>query len=821
MKKLLSLILALFLLIQLNTNMAYAQIGDQVPLDPTLVPQFVDPLAHFSGLRVDIKAGGNLVIKTVPNQQVAVSTGTVLENGVVGTDPGAGVGNYWVYQVSKDGGTTFTPPLWPSFTIEASVGNPVYVEYINDLWGQTYADVNLVADQSIHWAMMMMPTGDPLTDPYTGDVPIVPHLHGGEVPSESDGGPDAWWTPGMDMVGPAWGIDGTDQYYYYPGEQEAATIWYHDHLLGATRLNVYAGLAGFYFLRGPDEEDDHLPGWSGDDLVQEVAPAGTSGVFNPNPYLPEIEIAIQDRMFDTYGELYFPNDPPNPFVHPFWTPEFFGDIITVNGRTWPYLSVAPRKYRFHFLDGSNARFYQLWLQDLNTGAKGPVIYQVGTDGGLLETPAAINPKLGKKLFMGPGERADVVIDFARATPGQVWTLMNSANAPYPDGDAVEPSTTGRIMQFVVNGNMISAKNHSRPGKDRSKLPTTLRPDNPMVELTDFQGNANVEPAVVRQLTLNEHQGEGGPLEVLVNNTKWTGTVDEVPIPGFVSDGHGNYLSELPVEGTTEIWQIINTTMDAHPMHLHLTQFQLISRQPFDMDAWLAVYNSEFEGGEYIPAGGPPNDYFTPNSDGAVGGNPAVDSYLMGSPNYPQNYEQGWKDVVKMFPGEVSTIIVRFAPQSKPLDADPEDLVYGFDPSLGPGYVWHCHIVDHEDNEMMRPYMVQASPARSTIMSPGKGGVANNTNPVKSASAFDYTLGQNYPNPVTTATEIQFTTPVSGNVQLNLFNTSGDLVQTVLNAQVSEGTHIARIEGENLTSGIYYYQLKAGQFSEVKKMLVVK
>ena len=180
-------------------------------------------------------------------------------------------------------------------------------------------------------------------------------IHGAEVPSESDGGPYAWFTPGYAVTGQTWGIDGTDQYYSYPNTQEAATLWFHDHLMGATRLNVYAGLAGFYFLRGPDEENDHLPGWSGDDLVKEIAPTGASGVFNPGPYLPEIEIAIQDRMFNTMGGLWWPVDPPNPSIHPFWTPEFFGDVMTVNGKSWPFLSVAPRKYRFRMLDGCNAR----------------------------------------------------------------------------------------------------------------------------------------------------------------------------------------------------------------------------------------------------------------------------------------------------------------------------------------------------------------------------------------------------------------------------------------------------------------------------------
>src|SRR5450759_689499 len=369
---------------------------------------------------------------------------------------------------------------------------------------------------------------------YTGPIPVSPHLHGGEVPSESDGGPEAWFTPGYALKGASW-LNGVDQYYIYPNTQEEATLWYHDHSLGVTRLNVYAGLAGFYFLKGPDEENAHLPGWSGDDPVQEVVPVGKTGVFNPAPYLPEIEIAFQDRMFDVNGQLEFPNLPTNPMVHPFWTPEFIGDVITVNGKTWPYLSVAPRKYRFRLLNGSNARFYQIWLQDIVTGVMGPQIVQIGTDGGLLDNPV---PIVGK-LLLAPGERADVIIDFTASAPGQVWTIRNSARVPFPAGAPTTGSTTGRLMQFVVNGKMVSSGNPFLAGTDKSFLPATLR-TTPLVKLTNFAGLTNVIPTVKRQLTLNEVMGMGGPLEILVNNSKWIAPI-----------------TENPFEGSTEIWQIIN------------------------------------------------------------------------------------------------------------------------------------------------------------------------------------------------------------------------------------------------------------------------
>ncbi len=584
--RILTLVFSFFLI---NPADSYGQLLGQIPLNPKNIPQFVDPLPHFAGQR--IQASGTMVIKYEPIDQIAVSTGTVLATGTVGTTPGAGLAHLWGYSVSN--GTESRPAYWPAFTIEAQQGSPVNVTYENKLDGETYASVNLIADQTLHWAA---PGGMDMMNmtPYTGPVPVVPHLHGGEVASESDGGPDAWFTPGYSIKGPSWGVDGTDEYYHYPNLQEAATLWWHDHALGATRLNVYAGLAGFYFLKGDDEENAHLPGWSGDDLVQEMAPPGKTGTFNPNPYLPEIEVVFQDRMFDNTGGLYYPNLPPNPMDHPFWTPEFVGDVITVNGKTWPYLSVAPRKYRFRLLNGSNARFYEIWLQDLVSGAMGPQIVQIGTDGGLLDTPV---PIVGK-LLLSPGERADVVIDFSASAPGQVWTLKNSGNTPYPKGGPPKGATLGRIMQFVVNGTMVSGVNPTLPGTDKSSIQLPLRLK-PLVKLADFVAGTPAPGIVVdkkRQLTLNEVMGMGGPLEVLVNNTKWDGNGMETP-------GLGE--TELPVEGTTELWQIINLTADAHPIHLHLVQFQIVSRQKFNVSNYNKAYNAAFVGGAFQPAIGPP------------------------------------------------------------------------------------------------------------------------------------------------------------------------------------------------------------------------
>jgi FtsP/CotA-like multicopper oxidase with cupredoxin domain len=797
----------------------YSQLPGQLPLSPKSIPQFVDPLPHFAGNRVDA-SGGNLVIRYEPTTQVAVSTGTVLATGTVGLlSPNVGRGRYWGYSVSNDGGNTFTPAHWPAFSIVAKRGTPVNVTYENNLGGETYASVNLIADQTIHWAA---PLGMNMMDmtPYTGPVPVVPHLHGGEVASESDGGPKAWFTPGYAITGGSWGNNGTDQNYYYPNSQEAGTLWWHDHALGATRLNVYAGLAGFYFLKGNDEENDKLPGWSGDDLVQEVAPVGTSGVFNVQPYLPEIEIAFQDRMFDTQGGLYYPNLPTNPMVHPFWTPEFIGDVITVNGKTWPYLSVAPRKYRFRLLNGSNARFYEIQLQGTTVGATLPAIVQVGTDGGLLDAPVPITGS----LLLAPGERADVVIDFTKSKPGQVWTFINSARAPYPKGSPPSGTTTGRLMRFVVNGKMVSAGNPTLAGIDKSSVPASLRAT-PLVKLTNFAGGINVTPAptVKRQLTLNEVMGMGGPLEILVNNSKWVAPI-----------------TENPTEGSTEIWQIINTTADAHPMHLHLVQFQLLSRQPYNVSNYLKAYNAAFPGGlapdgvtyvpgVYMPGFGPPLAYNTANTDGAIGGNPAITPYLSKGIRYANLNERGWKDTFIAYPGEITTFIIRYAPTDIAANAPASQLMFPFNPALGPGYVWHCHIIDHEDNEMMRPYQVMPSPARpvalmakslSSLGTTAAKGSSLTTSEQVSEKINKAVLDQNYPNPFSGETEIRFTLPETTRIQLTLYNSLGQPVKKLLDGVAPAGVNTVRLDAGNLKGGIYYYQLNSEGGPLVKRMLII-
>ena len=796
MKTTIIVTLKLIIILLISINISFSQIpgSNQLPLKASKIPQFKDPLPHFAGKRVDVKSGGDIIIKEVPHRQVVLSTGTLLNNNkdTVGKTPGAGFTKMWGYSISKDKGATWTNPYSPVNTIETQQGYLVRVTYRNDLYGQTYDSLGLIVDQTLNWAAPEV-IGNIKTDPYNGPVPMVVHLHGGEQPSASDGGPNAWFTPGYGLKGPGF-TKGVDSIYYYPNTQQATTLWFHDHAMGVSRLNVYAGLAGQYIIRGNDEEADKLPGWSGDDLVKEKAPAGTSGVFDTVAYLPEIELAIQDRMFDTLGQIFWTVQPPNPDTHPFWTPEFFGNVMTVNGKTWPYLSVAPRKYRFHFLNICNARFLNMWLKDLTNTNTLP-IKQIGTDGALLDSPVTINPASGDKLLLATSERADVVIDFTGLTPGTILTLLNDANAPFPGGDTVIPGYTDRIMQFIVNGEMVSAANSQNAGMDKSNLPINLR-STPLIKLTDFAGKLNIKPVKKRQLTLSEIEGAGGPLISFLNNSR------------FYAIGGNQFgaTTEFPEEGTTELWQIINTTDDAHPIHIHLIQFQLVSRQAYDTGRFKAAYRAAFPGGMVIAGGGPPNPYDSLNADSAVGGNPAISQFLLPPVKPARQNEMGWKDTYVAYPGEVTTFIARFAPTDKPLNASRSELIFNFNPGIGPGYVWHCHILDHEDNEMMRPYSVRPLLVYSAS---GMKGIEG------------YALEQNNPNPLNTETEIHFITPVAGHVNLTLYNIHGAEVQTIINADKPAGNHSVKVSGEKLAAGLYFYTLKAGDFTDTKKLAVVK
>jgi FtsP/CotA-like multicopper oxidase with cupredoxin domain len=683
--------------------------GDQVPLAPSAIPQFVDPLPALP-----IVDGTQPITLTMCEFRTHVlPTGTFA--------PGVAPETWtWGYIVGTECPTT-PQSTYLGPVVVAQRGVPTAMTFVNQLGYVSTSHVLAYknsTDQTLHWAdplnkeanacseERMMNEGQPPAGEcalnYDGPIPAVVHLHGGDVPPEIDGGPDAWFTSdGLYQGHGYYSFPGTGgpasnmAVYRYPNRQEPALIWFHDHTLGATRLNVYAGLAGGYLITDPSD---------------------TSIPANLPPPIPLI---IQDRMFDKDGQLFFPAG--TPFVpnpdHPFWVPEFTGDTVAVNGHVWPYLNVEPRRYRFLIVNGSNARTYELFLGNAVSKALGPALWQIGTDGGFLDYPAKIDPAAPKNqqqhLIIMPGERADLIVDFKGLAPGTTLFLRNIAKTPYPAGDTVNGNTLGRIMQLrVVAGTGVDASYDPAAGG-------ALR--SPMVRLVDPAAGVLAPGIVVqkkRQLTLNEVQGEpssfdgvdydGGPEEILVNNTHWSGKDMNGNIrPDFTpitvgSDTTG--YSELPNEGETEIWEIVNTTADAHPIHLHLVQYQILNRQNFDVRKYMDAY-AEAYGGTIVDGFGPPADYNVPNADGAVGGNPAVGRFLKGPAKPPLASEAGWKDTAIMLPGQVTRIVVRWAPTSLPASTPAAAAFYPFEPDGGHGYVWHCHIVDHEDNEMMRPTSV--------------------------------------------------------------------------------------------------------------------
>lgn len=443
-----------------------------------------------------------------------------------------------------------------------------------------------------------------------------------------------WFTTDPDVSG----ADFAGQPYVYDNTQQAGTIWYHDHAMGITRLNVYAGLAGFYIVHDANEQS----------LV-------ASHFLPAKPY--DIPLAIQDRMFDTNGQLYYPADPlgnTDPALGPVDTapsvhPEFFGDTILVNGKAWPTLTVEPRMYRFRVLDGSQARFYNLSLSN------GLPIYQVGTDDGLL--PAVVKTN---QLLIAPGERADIVIDF-RKMAGKTITLQNlfgddmePTPAPFPSGDPANDfgGSVGQIMQFVVAPKkskapdvvLLATKN---PTKALSASLATKTRDVALFETTDEYGR------LIQELGTPQN-GMATFMDTMTANPALNDPADTVQL---IRNKDGT-------QSVVEIWRIFNTTMDVHPIHLHQVSFQVLSRQ-------------KFASKPKLDANGVPlaSQAFTYGTYGGVLA-PSV------------NEARAWKDTVQTAPGEITTIIAKF--------------------DLPGDYVWHCHILEHEEHDMM--HMLHVLPA---------------------------------------------------------------------------------------------------------------
>jgi FtsP/CotA-like multicopper oxidase with cupredoxin domain len=503
--------------------------------------------------------------------------------------------------------------IYPGPTFVATRGTPITVEVTNGLTAGTHP---------FHDSF------DPTIPFNVDDGSIAVHLHGGETEPASDGNP-------MDMF-----LPGASHVYAYGNSQHGTTLWYHDHAFGNTRLNVMAGLAGFYLLVDPAEEAAIAAANPGAGL-----PAAGS------PYL--IGLAIQDRDFFANGAVDYPTMPDPGSGHMAWVPEYFANTACVNGKATPYLEVEPRRYRFRVLNGSQARFYKL---SLDNGAHFKVL---GSDGGYLAAPVDV-----ASLFIAPGERYDVVIDFTNVAIGTRIVMTNDAPAPFPSGTLFTDSradTVMNVMQFRVT------------------LPYDVLVPNPPLPATLTPIAPGVAPAgtPVRSLFLNEQAVIGGPYNDVVERVMLCNR--EMLYPA----------TEQPQVGATEIWEIANTTGDTHPIHLHLVQFRLLGRQAFKSDPY---WTRAME----VP-------YF-----------PTARPFLTGGPTMmgrtPRPQEAAWKDTVLMHPGEVTRILVRFAPQDA--TAVPGTNSFAFDPTVTPGYVWHCHILEHEENDMMRPLMPQMAYAGS-------------------------------------------------------------------------------------------------------------
>jgi spore coat protein A len=716
-------------------------LAQQVPLAGSAIPQFVDPLPLLS------VAGGPIETIIAGANQVSLSmcefTANVMPSTFVPAAPApAYTGTYvWGYRTGATCPTTAPTYIGPVFVATRGTGNTATeIKYINSLPNTATSLLpfwKISTDQTLHWAdPKPLFTNDvnhcahnivagqapaPPCNQHYGftsgaldnpglPIPTVPHLHGGEVPPELDGGPDSWFTDGT-RIGHAYYSFNNDltsknyAIYKYPNTQEAAPIWFHDHALGATRLNVYAGLAGAYVIQDPNLT-----------LPLGLHPVGMQQQGNGGKLDYIVPLVIQDRMFDTNGQLFFPNLGLNP-EHPFWIPEFVGDTIVVNGKVWPYLNVEARRYRFLLINGSNARTYELSLS-------GKPIWQIATDGGYLDAPVKMT-----KLTLMPGERADIIIDFA-GLAGKQLILSNTGRTPFPKGAPPNGSTVGRIIQFRVGSSTLGqgvADTSYNPALGVALRPAMPRLVNPA---TGTVAN-NVTVAKTRLLTLNEVLGPLGPLEVLVNNTKWDGSPTNsgqcrsgftaVVSPGTSpTPGVTECYSETPNEGSTEVWEIVNLTADAHPIHTHLTQVQLINRQNYNLSKYNKAYAAAFPGGVYTPGVGPPLSYVPASPATVYGGNPNVLPYLQGAVLPPEVNEAGWKDTIIMYPGQVTRIAVRYAPTDTLVENTPNTPgSYPFNPNgkvTGPGphgYVWHCHIIDHEDNEMMRSLQVQPLPAQRT------------------------------------------------------------------------------------------------------------
>ena len=641
--------------------------------DPAIQPKFTEavPNALDPGFIYDTSKG-----------KIKVAVGpTVQQTGLVDTSGNPLSTPLWGYGDKK----FYT---WPGRTFQVQSGQPLEVKWENRLTDLPYLITSLdgesVVDTSLHWAYSLHGYEDFSID--ADGTPIVVHVHGGHSDFHVDGNPEFFFSPGWEIRGPQW----VGKKYVYQNDQPAGNLWYHDHALGITRLNVYAGMAGFYFIR--DDFDTGLPG-------------------NPLdlPAFPyEAAFAIQDRMFKDNGELFYPAFPGDPAYEDFITgegavlppeifpdggptalAEFFGDHMVVNGKIWPTMAVEPRNYRLRLLNGCDSRFLAVqffevpWdAEDFSQAIQQLPFTVVGSDQGLASSPTTVDT-----LLLETGSRYDIVVDFKLVTPGNRVIMKNIGGDEPFGGDIPGPQVFGatdRIMAFDVNQPLDASVPDVSPN---------WKEYGPVVPA----------PKRLRKVALFEGLDEFGRLQPLLgtaepatdylgNPIEWPNTPDYVnagltgPMEGSIA--WHSPTTENPVLGSTEEWELWNATGDAHPAHLHLVHFEILGRQEI---AWDSATNEDDRvldpTGVDTPMPKGDGTYMVKQHvvqhNGLLGDGFKLMNHTPGpAVQKPVEYvENAPKDMVTALPGQITRIKATFDKPGR--------------------YVWHCHILSHEDHEMMR------------------------------------------------------------------------------------------------------------------------
>lgn len=478
----------------------------------------------------------------------------------------------------------------------------------------------------------------------------VVHLHGANTHPDSDG-----WPENLIMVNQS-------ALYTYDNREKSTMFWFHDHAMGITRLNVYAGLAGLYIVRDTEELGLHLP----------------KGRY-------EVPMVLQDRNLevDAHGNL------TGQLLHKVeeGTMEFFGPFNVMNGKISPFLNVRRKFYRLRIVNGSNARTYtlRLLLDDAhNTPFTTTILTQIGSDGGLFGSPV---PLQNNEITLAPGERTDIIADFTGIKlKGKRLNWVNCAKAPY-DGTVV-PFSNPRmlndatvqlirqknacVMQFRVDNAPFVLPNFSIPTTLSSSFVRLLNETLParMIALVE-EDSTNPETMMVmpmlkmRELALvDEAGGETIPLGEF--SARIAGKLYKSVAAMFYDP-----ITMMIRYGAMETWKIVNLTGDTHPFHIHLVQFQALGRQTIS---------------EKIPDRNPENDpNITDNYVGASSFNLTFDQPTPSDSSLDGN-EKGWKDTIRVNPNEMMTIAMTFEGHNG-------------------RFIYHCHLLEHEDREMMRPFVV--------------------------------------------------------------------------------------------------------------------